>query len=170
MHTFRETRWQTPLAWLLFSVLATIGGNLARHPMAKGLLFVGAVIAAGYALYRAISPRAVIKLDSTNIWICGVRPGWWKFVQLPKSVELRNHDVLEIKIGKIRGKSGMFPAMPPIGEPSRGALFQRFLWIRYTSTSGTREIYYPDLGNIHNTRGLIEILKENFGNRVLVFN
>jgi hypothetical protein len=152
------------------SVVATIGANLAPHPVAKGLLIGVAAIAAGYALFRTVSPRVVFKLDSSNIWISGVRPGWWKFVQLPKPVEVRNQDILEIKVGKIRGNSGLSSLLPPVGEPSRGAFLQRFLWIRYRSTNGDQEIYYPDLGNIHDARGLVAILKEHFGNKVLVFN
>ena len=166
MHTFHETRWQTPLALLIFSAITTIGANLAPFAAAKAPLFVVAILAAGYALIRAVSPRVVIKVDANNIWISGVRPGWWKFVQLPKPLTLRNQDVLEIKLGRIRAKSGL----PPVGEPSRGAVFQRFLWIRYMSANGNQEIYYPDLGNIHDARSLIEILKENFGNRVVAFD
>jgi hypothetical protein len=97
-----------------------------------------------------------------------VRPGWWKIVQFSRWLTLINQDVLEIKLGRIRGKSGLSSALPPFGEPSRGALFQRFLWVRYLAASGTQEFYYPDLGNIHDARGLIEILKQNFRDRITV--
>jgi hypothetical protein len=50
MRTFHETRWQTPLAWLIFTAIATIGANLAPFFAAKAPLFVVAILAAGYAL------------------------------------------------------------------------------------------------------------------------
>lgn len=170
MDKFHETHWQTPLGWLIFSAIATIGANLTPFPAAQAPLFVVAILAASYAVFRAISPRVVIKVDANNIWMSGMRPGWWKFVQFPKPLALRNQDVLEIKLGRIRGSSGLPSALPPVGEPSRGAVFQRFLWIRYLSANGSQEFYYPDLGNVHDARSLIEILKQNFGDRVTVFD
>jgi hypothetical protein len=169
MHTFHETRWQVPFAWLLFSAIAMIGANLVPFPLAKTPLLLMAVFGCTYAVFRAISPRVVITLDSNNICISGVRPGWWKFFQLSKTVALRNKDVVEIRLGRIRGSSGLSSALGPIGEPSRGAFFQRFLWVCYISANGNREIYYPDLGNIHDASSLIEMLKEHFGERVVAF-
>jgi hypothetical protein len=86
-------------------------------------------------------------------------------------VALKNQDVLEIKLGKIREDGGLTSFLSPTGEPSRGAVFQRFLWVRYTSTTGKQEeIYYPDLTNIQNAHRLVGVLKEKFGERVIVFD
>jgi hypothetical protein len=71
--------------------------SLARYSL---ILLMIAFIA--YACWRIIRPSVVVELDSTGMSFRGVRPGAWKLFQLWKKIYLRNADITEIRIGKIR--------------------------------------------------------------------
>jgi hypothetical protein len=98
-----------------------------------------------------------------------VEPGWWKLFQRWRWIIIRDVDVLDIRIGKIRENSALGLRLPPLGEPSKGRIFQSFLWIRYRSGVDDAEAYYPEIWDISGTRGLVRRLQERFGKKVTVF-
>lgn len=172
MRTFRETRWQPALGWLVLALIFALSSRiptLVSNIYVRYLGMLAAIVCVGYAFWKILFPSLVLAFDSHLFKLRGVRPGWWKFTQLWKTVEIKDEDVLDIRLGKIREES-WFGKHAPFGEPSAGRTFQSFLWIRYLEGGKQKEIYYPDIYNIQNTEVLVAELKQRFRGKVKVSN
>jgi hypothetical protein len=101
-----------------------------------------------------------------GIVIRGVRPGIWKLFQLWIVERIEDSNISLIRVGYIRDKKlGGLVSYPP-GEPSKGAVFQMFLWIKYRKEGIERDIYYPHLKNIEDYLKLIKLLEDHYGTKV----
>jgi hypothetical protein len=120
-------------------------------------------------LWKIVHPGKAVVFETGTILIKGVRPGWWKLFQRWTWVRISDEYVEDIRVGRIRENSLLGMKSPPIGEPSRGASLQNFLWIRYKSGNGDSEIYYPEIYDIQNAKALIAKLKERFGEKVKTY-
>jgi hypothetical protein len=172
MNAFLESRWRFSLAWLVLSVILMIC-SFVRVPLIEIYLSwplrLLAALAFFYACWKSWRPATAVVLEPERIRIKAIRPGWWKLFQRWTHVEVRDEDVIDVRIGRIRELSVLGFRLPPLGEPSRGSSLQSFLWIRYKSGEVPREIYYPDIYDIQHTKLLVSRLKEKFGDKVKVF-
>jgi hypothetical protein len=171
MIEFKETRWQPPLAWLVLAVIFMFALSLpgaSTNGYVRIFLSILVVACFACAVWKILNPSVVVSFNDGGFRFRGVRPGWWKFVQLWKIVDISDRDIVDIRLGKIR-EQHWFGTLPPLGEPSKGSEFQKFLWIRYVQNERNEEIYYPDVGNIRDSEALVRLLKERFKDRVIVF-
>jgi hypothetical protein len=159
MYTFSESRWRTPLPWLLLS-LVLVAISFVQLPFiityCEWPLRFAAGVTCVWSLWKIGRPGKVVVFETGGILIKGVRPGWWKLFQRWNWVRINDEHVEGMKL-------------PPIGEPSRGGFFQNFLWIHYKSGNGDSEIYYPNIYDIQNSNVLIAQLKERFGEKVKTY-
>ena len=102
--------------------------------------------------------RPVLIIEENNLFIRGVRPGFWKFFQLWHNERMRLDEIVKIQVGKIRGDFYGFK-IPPLGEPSKNACFQKFLWITYKRNGELMEIYYPHTPQIKNFDKALQTLQ-----------
>jgi hypothetical protein len=172
MNAFFESRWRFPLAWFVLSLLLLVCSYVQlpfAHFYWHWLLRALAASVFLYACWKIWRPSTALILEPEKIRIKGVRPGWWKFFQRWTNVEVREEDIIDIRIGRIREPWIFGIRLPPLEEPSKSSSSQSFLWIRYKSGEVQREIYYPDIYDIQDTKLLVSQLKQRFGDKVTVF-
>jgi hypothetical protein len=110
--------------------------------------------------------RPVLILKETSLILRGVRPGRWKLFQLSVTKEVKDDALSLIRLGYIREKIADGLLSYPPGEPSRNAIFQSFLWLKYVEGGKTRDLYYPHTKNIANHRLLMQLLTQKYGDKV----
>jgi hypothetical protein len=170
---FYESRWRTSLPWFVLSAILIGVGSVSLQFIAtycKWPLRFAAAVVFSWAVWKLLHPGKAIILDGSSIVVKGVRPGWWKLFQRSTWVRISDHDIEDIRIGRIREDWLFGLKTPPAGEPSKGAAFQNFLWIRYTSAGGRHEIYYPEIYDIQSSKLLVSRLKERFGGKVNIIH
>lgn len=103
--------------------------------------------------------KPVLIIYQDAIFLRGVRPGIWKLFQLWHNEKVSLDEIVKIRSGKIREDFIFGLKVPPFGEPSRNACFQKFLWLTYKRNGETKEIYYPHTSQIKNLDDALESLK-----------
>ncbi len=90
----------------------------------------------------------------------------WKPFQRWVVERIDDASVIRVRLGYLRERyAGGLVSWAP-GEPSKGGMFQMFLWITYDSGGSQRELYYPHLKNVRNDIDLITCLEARYGQKV----
>lgn len=161
------------MPWFVLALILYVGSNVA--PLSDSVALIWAIrCAISICLIRGIwkvcVPSAAIIIDDECLSVKGVRPGWWNLFQRWTWIVIRDSQVVDVRIGKIREAQSFGLKLPPLGEPSKGRMFQSFLWIRYHDGTRNAELYYPEIWDISGTEVLVRRLKEKFQDKVTVFN
>jgi len=155
------------IPWAILMVISIIGLFVPiEHSSFKITVYVVLVISIVLTMRGAFVKRPVIELGTDSMVIRGVRPGMWKLFQLWIVERIEDANISLIRVGYIRDKrlGGLF-SYPP-GEPSKGAVFQMFLWIKYRKEGIEKDIYYPHLKNVTDYPQLIKLLEHHYGAKV----
>jgi len=154
----------------LICVIALFFPIFAVNAVLRCLLISVFVFGFVLAIKEAFYARPVIVFEENGILFRGVRPGKWKLFQLWVTEQISDITVSSVRIGSLREKAfgGTLTYTP--GEPSKGARFQVFLWIKYKKCGKDMDLYYPHLINVSDYRALIVSLEKRYGSRVEKFN
>jgi hypothetical protein len=161
---FYETIVARTIPWALLMVISVIGLFVPiEHSSFKITVYVVLALSIVLTIRGVFAKRPVVELSMDGIVMRGVRPGMWKLFQLWIVERIEDANISLIRVGYIRDKrlGGLF-SYPP-GEPSKGAVFQMFLWIKYRKEGVERDIYYPHLKNVANYPQLIKLLEDHYG-------
>jgi len=167
--TFYETLLARTISWLFLIVICAIALILPFFRSSR-VLTLGVYIAAVFALLclfkNIFFKRIVVSLEPGRIMLLGLRPGMWKLFQRWIVERIDDKDIVAIKVGYLRERrlGGMLSY--PSGEPSKAAIFQMFLWVKYRNGGREKNIYYPHLKNVSRFVDLIACLEARYGSKV----
>jgi hypothetical protein len=167
--TFYETLSAKALPWvfLLLILVIALFVPIVRSIFAVKVMVSLFLLLIVLCLIKSVFiRRPVITLQNDGIVLRGVRPGIWKLFQRWVTERIDDANVTLIRIGYLREKhfNGLI-SWPP-GEPSKGAMFQMFLWIKYNSHGHEENLYYPHLKNVADFMDLIKTLESRYGSKV----
>lgn len=166
---FRETILASAIPWVCLAAIAAMApiipavrSNSVAEAVAYVLLAACAVMVARSLFVRQI----VLDLQDGCIILRGVRPGMWKLFQRWVVERIEDSKVIRVRIGYLRERyaGGLISWAP--GEPSKGGMFQMFLWVTYGNGGSQSELYYPHLKNVANYTALIACLESRYGDKV----
>jgi hypothetical protein len=167
--TFYETLAARTVHWifLLFVCVIALFIPIVRSIHAiKFSVYLVFLLSALFLVKSIATRRAVVTLEANGMVLRGVRPGIWKLFQRWVVERIDDSSVNLIRVGYLRDKTlGGLVSYPP-GEPSKGAVFQMFLWVKYNSNGRQMEIYYPHLKNVSGFIELINCLESRYGSKV----
>jgi hypothetical protein len=135
----------------------------------KVVVLIALLFSVVWLLRVLLVNRPVLIIDENELFIRGLRPGFWKFFQFWHNERMSFNEIIKIRVGKIREDSVLGFKRPPLGEPSRNACFQKFLWITYKKGGEVMEIYYPHTPQIRNFDNALQRLKSLKNGCVEVF-
>lgn len=135
---------------------------------AKWGLILALVLTLIFELKIVFVRRPVLIITENTIFLRGVTPGFFKLFQRWHAEEIRFADIITIEIGRIRRKLLGRISIPPLGEPSRNAVFQDFLWITYLKAGSRKELYYPHTPEIKDFDDALQELMKIGGYKVIL--
>jgi len=136
------------------------GNNLFRV-----CTYVAIGISVASVIKQVVLRNPVIDLGDDFLVIRGVRPGAWKLFQLWRTETIRLDEIVHVQAGYLRTSNPIGLKLPPVGEPSRNAVFQYFLWIHYLKAGKRQEIYYPHFKSVQNYKAALSLLRERVGDQ-----
>ena len=153
--------------FLLFICLIALCIPIVRStPAVQFSVYLAIILSILFLVRSIIIKRVVVAFEDNGLVLRGLRPGIWKLFQRWVVEHIDDASVDSIRVGYLRDKRlGGIVSYPP-GEPSKGAIFQIFLWVKYKSKQGQMEIYYPHLKNVSRYMDLINCLESRYGSKV----
>ena len=153
--TYYEKNAETIVACVLTQVALGFGFIMpfAQDAIWPRILLSAAVAVVSLILLQAVFiKRPVLIISTDSIYLRGLRPGFFKLVQLWHGETIPVSNIRKIEVGKIRKDAGLGVKLPPSGVPSKSAWNMEFFWITYSRDGQEEQLYYPFVNRIKNVQ------------------